>query len=328
MATTNGPWRTCRLMPGACRWWCGSAGWCARRVTAGGWAGAPPPQSAVHQRVCQGRRERAARAGAPVARRWVMRTLRQAAEEYLAMRRALGFKRTTQGQHLMRLVGYYEALGAEHITTELALAWATQTARGSSDEAYWSRRLMVVRIFARHLAALDPATEVPPEDMLPHHYRRIAPYLYSPGQVTALIAAAGRLAPPLRAATWQTLIGLLAVTGMRKSEACHLDSDQVDLATGVLTVADSKFGKSRQLFLHPTAVAALRRYQHRRDRWCPEPAAPSFFIFTRGTRLDEHNLTRTFAGLLDDTGIQAPPGRRRPRIHDLRHSFTVTSLLG
>ena len=256
-----------------------------------------------------------------------MRTLRQAAEEYLAMRRALGFKLTTQGRHLMSFIGYCEARGAGHITTELALAWATQTARGSSDEAYWSRRLMVVRIFARHLAALDPATEVPHEDMLPHHYRRIAPYLYSPGQVTALIAAAGRLAPPLRAATWQTLIGLLAVTGMRKSEACHLDSDQVDLATGVLTVADSKFGKSRQLFLHPTAVAALRRYQHRRDRWCPEPAAPSFFVFTRGTRLDEHNLTRTFAGLLDDTGIQAPPGRRRPRIHDFRHSFTVASLL-
>jgi integrase/recombinase XerD len=253
--------------------------------------------------------------------------LREAAVGYLVMRRALGFKLTTQGRQLMRFVGYCEAQGAEHITTELALAWAMQTSRGSSDEVYWSRRLMVVRIFARHMAALNPATEVPPEDMLPHHYRRIAPYLYSPGEITALMAAAGRLAPPLRSATWQTLIGLLAVTGMRKSEACHLDRDQVDLAAGVLTIADSKFGKSRQLFLHPATVAALRSYQRRRDRWCPAPSAPSFFISTRSTRLDEHNLTRTFAALLDDTGIQAPPGRRRPRIHDLRHSFTVASLL-
>lgn len=256
-----------------------------------------------------------------------MSTLRAAAEDYLAMRRSLGFKLTTQGRHLMRFISYCEARGAEHITTGLALAWATQTARGSSDEVYWSRRLMVVRIFARHLAALDPATEVPPEDILPHHYRRIAPYLYSPDQITALMAAAGRLTPPLRAATWQTLIGLLAVTGMRKSEACHLDRDQVDLRAGVLTIADSKFGKSRQVFLHPTTVAALRGYQRRRDRWCPAPAAPSFFVSTRGTRLDEHNLTPAFAALLDGAGIAAPPGRRRPRIHDLRHAFTVASLL-
>ena len=256
-----------------------------------------------------------------------MSALREAAEEYLAMRRALGFKLTTQGRHLMSFIGYCEARGAEHITTEFALAWATQTPRGSSDEVYQSRRLMVVRIFARHLAALDPATEVPPDDLLPHHYRRIAPYLYSPGEIAALMAAAGRLAPPLRAATWQTLIGLLAVTGMRKSEACHLDRDQVDLDAGVLVITDAKFGKARQLFLHPTTVAALRRYQQVRDQACPLPRQPSFFVSTRGVRLDVHNITHTFAGLLDDAGICAPPGRRRPRLHDLRHAFTVASLL-
>jgi integrase/recombinase XerD len=108
--------------------------------------------------------------------------LRQAAQEYLAMRRALGFKLTTHGHQLMSFVEFCEARGTDRITTEFALAWAMQTSRGSSDEVYWSRRLMVVRIFARHLAALDPATEVPPEDMLPHHYRRIAPYLYSPAR--------------------------------------------------------------------------------------------------------------------------------------------------
>jgi integrase/recombinase XerD len=256
-----------------------------------------------------------------------MSRLREAAEEYLVMRRALGFKLTAWAGHLRSFVDYCEAHHAERITTELALAWATQTPRGSSDEVYWSRRLMVVRIFARHLKTLDPATEVPPQDALPHHTRRIAPYLYSPGEITALIGAAARLKPPLRAATWQTLIGLLAVTGMRKSEACRLDRDQVDLDTGALVVADSKFGKSRQVFLHPSTVAALRRYERRRDRWCPAPAAPSFFVSTRGTRLDVHNITHTFADLVNDAGIQAPPGRRRPRMHDLRHAFTVATLL-
>ena len=159
-----------------------------------------------------------------------MSGLRARAEEYLAMRRALGFKLESHGPRLMSFVRFCEDRGAAAVTTDLAVEWATTTARGSDHEAYQARRLDVVRIFARHLQPLDPATEVPPEDVLPHHYRRIAPYLYSPGEVAALMAAAGRLAPPLRAATWQTLIGLLAVTGMRKSEACHLDRDQVDLA--------------------------------------------------------------------------------------------------
>lgn len=256
-----------------------------------------------------------------------MSRLREAAEEYLVMRRALGFKLTSWARHLRSFIDYCEAHHAERITTELALAWATQTPRGSSDEVYWSRRLMVVRIFARHLKTLDPTSEVPPEDALPHHTRRVAPYLYAPGEISALIGAAGRLTPPLRAATWQTLIGLLAVTGMRKSEACRLDRDQVDLDTGALVIADSKFGKSRRVFLHRSTVAALRQYERRRDRWCPAPAAPSFFVSTRGTRLDVHNITHTFADLVNDAGIQAPPGRRRPRMHDLRHAFTVATLL-
>lgn len=256
-----------------------------------------------------------------------MSRLRDAAEDYLAMRRALGFKLTTWGRHLMRFIDYCEAHHADHITTDRAVAWATQTSHGSSDEVYWSRRLMVVRIFARHLKTLDPATEVPPADVLPHHYRRIAPYLYSPGEIAALMTVAAGLAPPLRAATWRTLIGLLAVTGMRKGEACALDRDRVDLDTGVLVVAQSKFGKSRLVFLHPSAITALRDYERCRDRWSRAPRTPSFFVSTRGTRLDAHNITHTFAELVDAAGIQAPAGRRRPRLHDLRHSFTVATLL-
>jgi len=253
--------------------------------------------------------------------------LRAAAEDYLAMRRALGFKLTTQARQLRSFVDYCENHDSDRITSDLALAWATHTPHDSSHDAYLARRLMVVRIFARHLKTLDPATEIPPEDALPHHKCRIVPYLYGPGEIVALIAAAGGLQPPLRAATWQTLIGLLAVTGMRKSEACRLDDAHVDLDAATLVVLDSKFGKSRRLFLHSSTVAALADYRRRRDQWCPDPAESSFFVSTRGTRLDVHNIGRTFARLLDTAAITAPPRQRRPRLHDVRHSFTIATLI-
>jgi integrase/recombinase XerD len=256
-----------------------------------------------------------------------MSALRAAAGEYLAMRRALGFKLTTQGRHLMSFVRFCEERGGEHVTADLAIEWATRTAKGSGDEVYQARRLDVARIFARHLQALDPATEVPPGDVLSRRYRRIPPYLYSPEEVAALMSAADGLAPAMRAATWRTLIGLLAVTGMRQGEACRLERDDADLEAGTLVIADAKFGKSRQVFLHPTAVAALRAYEQARDRAFPEPRAATFFVNSRGGPLDGHNIQHTFAVLIAAAGIQAPPGRRAPRLHDLRHMFTVATML-
>ncbi|MDQ2789264.1 MAG: tyrosine-type recombinase/integrase [Actinomycetota bacterium] len=256
-----------------------------------------------------------------------MITLRQRAQEYLAMRRALGFKLSTWGAKLMSFISYLESTGANAITTDAAVTWATSTPRASTDAVHWSRRLDVVRIFARHLKTLDAATEVPPDDILPHHYRRITPYLYSPEEITALLAAAGRLRPALRGRTWQTVLGLLAVTGLRVSEACRLDHRDVDLKRGVLTVRDSKFGKSRDVPVHASTTAALRDYDRQRDQLCPAAAVPSFFVSTRGTRLDSANMPPTFAALLVAAGIEPVPGRRRQRIHDLRHSFTVATLL-
>lgn len=231
------------------------------------------------------------------------------------MRRGLGFKLTTFGQRLMSFVGYLERHDLPHLTTEAALAWAMSTPR-SHDEVHWSRRLMVVRIFARHLAVLDAATEVPPADILPHHYRRVIPHLYTPAQIAALMSAAEALNPPLLAANWRTLIGLLAVTGLRTGEACRLDRDDVDLGQGILTVRDSKFGKSRQVPIHPSTVTALRDYQRTRDRLCPAPTTCGFLASTRGTRLDEHNLSKIFARLVQAAGIRLTPGCRRPRLHD------------
>lgn len=255
-----------------------------------------------------------------------MSALRTAAEEYLAMRRTLGFKLTTQGRQLMSFVGFCEDRSADHLTADLTIEWATRTRRGSSDEVYQARRLDVVRIFARHLRALDPATEVPPLDVLSRRYRRIQPYLYAPAEITALMDTAGGLAPASRAATWRTLIGLLAVTGMRPGEACRLRTSDVDLDDGTLVIADSKFNKSRQVFLHPATAAALRAYQRTRDQM-PEPQADTFLLNGRGGPLDGHNIQHTFAVLIRTAGIQAPPGRRAPRLHDLRHSFTVATML-
>jgi integrase/recombinase XerD len=256
-----------------------------------------------------------------------MTTLREHAEQYLAMRRALGFKLTTWGPKLMGFIDYLESLGTTVVTTDDAVAWATSTPQGSTDRVHWARRLDVVRIFARHLKTLEPATEIPPEDVLSRRYRRVTPYLYSPNEIVALLLAAGRLRPSLRAATWQTALGLLAVTGMRVSEVCRLDHSDVNLRHGVLTVRDSKFGKSRDVPIHASTRATLAGYALVRDRLAPLPVGPAFFVSTHGTRLDAANTSRTFARLLTAAGIAPVPGRRRQRIHDLRHTFTVATLL-
>lgn len=267
-----------------------------------------------------------------------MSTIREHAEQYLAMRRALGFKLTTFGTRLLGFVAYLEAHDMAVITTDAALAWAMTTSR-SSDQVHWSRRLMVARIFARHMAVLDPVTQIPPVDVLPHHYRRVTPHLFTDAQITALLDATSSLRPALRARTWHTLIGLLAVSGLRVGEACRLDDTDLeddrdtdrDLAGGVgtgglLTIRNSKHGKHRQVPLHASTVAALRDYQHDRDRVFPAPGTPALLVSTRGTRLDA-NITRTFAVLVRAVGITTPAGQRPPRLADFRHSFCTATLL-
>lgn len=258
-----------------------------------------------------------------------MSALRTRAGEYLAMRRALGFGLATQGRHLMSFVAFCEERGAGTVTTDLAVEWAARPGRRGQDlhEAYQARKLDTVRIFARHLQALDPAAEVPPLDVLSRRRLRIRPYLYTRQEIGALMTAAGDLAPAFRGRTWQALIGLLAVTGMRQGEACRLARGDVDLAAGTVTIRDSKFGKSRMVFLHRSAVTALRAYDQARDREFPAPEADAFLLNTRGRPLDGPNLPATFRPLLAAAGIAAGPGQRAPRLHDLRHAFTVTTML-
>jgi integrase len=251
-------------------------------------------------------------------------TLRTAAEDYLVMRRSLGYKLETQGHLLLDFVGYLERTGAATVTVAAAVAWAAQPA--GAAPVWWARRLSVARCFARHLATLDPACEVPPTDLLPARYRRRTPYLYSPAEVAALVHAAGTLAVPLHAATYQALVSLLAATGLRVGEAMALGRRDVDLDTGLLTVERGKHDRSRRVPLHPTTTEMLRRYTRRRDRLCPAPAADSFFVSTAGTRLLAANVDQVFTRLLSLAAVPTPPGGQRPHIHDLRHSFAVATL--
>jgi len=247
-------------------------------------------------------------------------------QEYLAVRRALGFKLVGEGQLLAEFVAFIHAAGRSTITTQTALAWARLPRSGSPN--YLSRRLRAVRGFARYLHAQDPACEVPPTELLPASKYRPAPYLYRDQEVVALMAAARGLRPPLRAATFETLIGLLACTGLRIGEAIRLDRDDIRPAHKVLTVRDSKFGKSREVLLHETTVRALTEYDERRDRLCPLAHDRSFFITTRGTRLAHPTVYQPFRALLEQAGVRHPSPSRRPRVHDLRHSFAVKTLLG
>jgi integrase/recombinase XerD len=254
-----------------------------------------------------------------------MSALRQRAEEYLKMRRSLGYKLLRQGSMLLDFVGYLEHAGASTITIEAAVAWATQPA--GAAPIWWKRRLTVVRGFARHLKTLDPACQVPPTGLLPSASDRVTPYLFSQEEIAALIHAAGTLRRPLLAATYQALISLLAVTGLRVGEAIALPGDRVDFDAALITVINSKFGKSRLVPLHDDTVDMLRRYATRRDELCPAPATGSFFISTTGRPLLHSSVDGIFAQLLGLAGIGTPPGRARPRVHDLRHTMAVTTLL-
>jgi integrase len=247
-----------------------------------------------------------------------MNRLHERVEQYLAIRRSLGFKLEDHGRLLPQFVTYLDQRGAGMLTVEAALAWATQPQQ--VDRFRWRQRLSVVRGFARWLQPLDPATQVPPADLLAYRRTRPIPYLFTEADTDALLAAITTvLRHPLRVATHRTLFGLLAVTGIREGEAIGLDRDDVDLAAGLLTIRDSKFGKSRQLPLHPSTVVVLGDYATQRDRLCPRPATSSFFISVQGRRLTGRRVRAVFTRLVDRAGLAPRNGSRPPRVHDLRH---------
>jgi integrase/recombinase XerD len=255
-----------------------------------------------------------------------MSSLHGKLEEYLAVRRAMGFKMEQHEKLLGQFARFLAENGEAFVTTENALAWATLPA--VTRPRWHALRLSAVRGFAAWLNAADPAHQVPPRRLIPYGSRAVVPYLYSDEQIAALAREAGRLPGRLRAATFQTLIRLLAVTGMRVGEAIRLDRGDYDPEAGVLTVHGTKFGKSRHLPLHPTAVAGLDQYLRLRDQLMPAPQAPALLLTARGCRLRYERTWETFRDLTASAGLKPRSPACRPRIHDLRHSFAVATLLG
>jgi len=254
-----------------------------------------------------------------------MTPIRQALADYLAVRRILGYKLVRAGKLLAQFLTFVEDRGQNHLTIETALAWATQPP--DAHRSWASARLSVVRCFAVHLRGIDPETEVPPVDLLPGRTRRATPYLYSEEEIAALIATAGALHTPYRVATYRTLTAMLAVTGMRVGEAIGLDRDDFDAVNGLLTIRNGKFGKSRELPLHPSTVTALGEYLHRDDRPRQARNTPALLVSTAGTRLLYTNVHSTFHQMVRRAGIKPRSALCRPRLHDIRHGFAVNTIL-
>jgi integrase/recombinase XerD len=253
-----------------------------------------------------------------------MSALRQAAADYLAVRRSLGYKLARSEKLLGQFAGYLEQAGAATVTAEHALAWAVLPGGDPSWHAY---RLAVTRGFAAWLRTADPAAEIPPAGLIPSRKHRATPYLYTGSEITALMTAAESLRFPLRTATYQALIGLLAVTGMRVGEAISLDRGNADLDNGILTIRNGKHGKSRLVPVHDTTARALRDYLRTRDSLCPDARTPAVLVSPAGTRLLYCNVHATWKKLATSAGLRPRSAACRPRIHDLRHSFAVRTML-
>lgn len=250
-------------------------------------------------------------------------------DEYLATRRALGVRLVHSGRLLVRFVDFAKRHGDTVITRARALEWATLPRQAQPSQ--WANRLGMVSRFARYANAVDPRHEIVPQGLLPCRYTRRKPYIYSDGEIADLIGAARQLpgTTGLRPLTFATLLGLLAVTGMRTNEILNLDRDDVDPVQGVLTIRNGKFGKSRHVVVHATTGRALEHYAEQRDRLCAAPRCPAFFVSEHGTRIAEWTLRHTFVNLSRQTGLREPAKShgKGPRLLDMRHAFAVKTLL-
>jgi integrase/recombinase XerD len=260
-----------------------------------------------------------------------MNTLRQAVQEYLSMRRYLGFKLQDAGKGLLDFVTFMEQHRASYITQALALAWAQQPL--NVQPAHWARRLSFVRGFTRYRSATDPRTQIPPQGLLPFHPKRAQPYLYSDDEIRSLLRAALNMPcryerSELRPWTYHCLFGLLSVSGLRLGEARNLELQDVDLKAAVLTIRGTKFGKSRLVPLHASTCKVLADYIARRNRhWAARPVSSYVFVSNRGNRLDGAEIHRTFYALSRRIGLRGVADSHGPRLHDMRHVFATNTLV-
>jgi integrase/recombinase XerD len=260
-----------------------------------------------------------------------MNTLREALQDYLAMRRSLGFKLRDAGRGLHDFVSYLERHRCSHITPAAALTWAQE--RSYLLPSQWGQQLSWVRGFARYRSASDPRTEIPPQGLLPYRPKRARPYLYSESEIGSLLDAALKLThyyerDALKPWIYHCLLGLLSVTGLRVGEAQNLEIGDVDLDTSVLTIRGAKFGKSRLIPLHPSTAKVLADFIARREEhWKNRPVSRYLFVSCAGSRLDSGTIRRTFYKLSRQVGLRGASDSHGPRLHDMRHRFATNTLV-
>lgn len=249
---------------------------------------------------------------------------------YLAERRRLGFELKSSGRTLMSFARYVDA--REHcgpLTVDIMVQWAQQDKWKRDDPATWARRLKLLRPFTRYLHQFEPRTEIPDELIFGPIQERLTPHIYYEQEIVDLLSAARTLRPlgGLRPATYETLFGLIATTGLRVSEAVHLSEVDVNLKLSILTVRQTKYAKSRQLPLHSSTVEALQHYRNQRSQYVSINAKMPFFVSSKGKGLGLRQVARIFATLRQQLGWVSRGGHDQPRIHDLRHTFAVRRMM-
>lgn len=261
-------------------------------------------------------------------------SLQRRIDDYLAERRRLGFQLRARDTFL---AGFARFVASRHhrgpLTVEIMTQWVRQGKGGQGSPGTWARRLAKLRHFIGYLKQFEPQTEIPEASIFGPEPGRVAPHIYREDEIVELLAAARRLGPraSLRPATYETLFGLMASTGLRVSEAIHLHDADVDLKQAMLTVRQTKFAKSRQLPLHPSTVEALAHYRRQRARHVPTTADSPFFISSRGRRLGqplgERQVHRVFNALRDSLAWVNRGAHEAPRLHELRHAFAVRRVM-
>jgi len=255
-------------------------------------------------------------------------SIKAAVQRYLEERRSLGFQMRAQGAELMRFARYADARNLRGpLTLDLMLGWAREHVKHTSDLT-GVRRLETVRLFAEYYRQFEPASEIPPRGILGRGHRRLVPHIYSDQEIAQILEATEHVTPNsgLRPLTYRTLFGLIVAVGLRLSEALNLTVGDVDLATGAITVRQTKFQKSRCLPLHASVVQALSLYRQSRDRCLATDREAPFFASTGGAALPKRTVERVFQRLLSYAGVQSRSDYPRPRIYDLRHTFAVRRL--
>jgi len=256
--------------------------------------------------------------------------MQERVEDYLAERRRLGFELVSPGRALMSFARFVDTRSPPRpLTAEVMSEWARRDTRKRDTPVTWANRLKPLRPFARYLRQFEPRTEVPDASLFGPLPQRQAPHIYREEEIVDLLATARALAPTggLRPAAYATLFGLIASAGLRVSEALHLLNADVDLKLGTITVRQTKFAKSRQLPLHPSAVEALRSYRRTRNRHLAVTTDMPFFVSKKGKALGSRQVNRVFEQLRQQLGWVNRGAHAAPRIHDLRHHFAVRRLM-